>query len=69
VCRSSAIYVHDDTDTFISGLSQDKDMTAATEIDCEKSDSISVKENYFSVHEIRFQKTNLALCRTSREKT
>jgi hypothetical protein len=47
---------HDDSDTFISDLSQDKDMTAATEIDCEKSHSISVTANYFCVHEISFQK-------------
>jgi hypothetical protein len=44
-------------------------MTAATEIDCEKSDPISVKENYFCVNEISLQKTNLELCRTSREET
>lgn len=68
----SDIYVHNDSDTFTSDLSHDKDITAATEIDCEKSDSISVRVNYFHVYEISQKKnkqTNFAICRTSREET
>jgi hypothetical protein len=34
---------HDDSDIFTSDLNQAKNMTAATEIDCEKYDSTSVK--------------------------